>query len=82
MPLIYYWYGLALIDNHSHDIHAFYVDLHLRAREYRKKVQAINKAKVLLGKKVQQGDCVEMNNFQNPQVRRVGSSSISRRRAD
>lgn len=33
-------------------------------------VQAINKAKVMCGKKAQQGDRVEMNNFQNPQVRR------------
>ncbi|KJA20433.1 hypothetical protein HYPSUDRAFT_43125 [Hypholoma sublateritium FD-334 SS-4] len=52
----------------SHDIHAYYVDLHSRAREYRKMVQAINKTKMLLGKKAQLGDRVEMNNFQNPQL--------------
>ncbi|KAF8959333.1 caspase domain-containing protein [Flammula alnicola] len=52
----------------SHDIHSFYVDLHSRAREYKKKVQAANRAKIKMGKKIKEGDLVEMNNFQNPQL--------------
>ncbi|PPQ88789.1 hypothetical protein CVT25_010475 [Psilocybe cyanescens] len=51
----------------SHDIHAFYVDLHTRAREYRKQVKIANEKKRKKGKQPKQGDTVEMNNFQNPQ---------------
>ncbi|KAF9475281.1 hypothetical protein BDN70DRAFT_883915 [Pholiota conissans] len=52
----------------SHEIHAFYVDLHSRAKMYKKKVQVVNKAKMLIGKKIRPGDPVEMDNFQNPQL--------------
>ncbi|KAF8156145.1 hypothetical protein BJ912DRAFT_1012905 [Pholiota molesta] len=54
--------------NVSHEIHKFYVDLHTRAKTYKKTVQAVNKAKMLMGKKIRPGDPVEMNNFQNPQL--------------
>ncbi|KAH9478592.1 Metacaspase-1 [Psilocybe cubensis] len=52
----------------SHDIHAFYVDLHDRAREYKKAVRIANEKMRKKGKKPREGDPVEMNNFQNPQV--------------
>jgi hypothetical protein len=55
----------------SHDIHRYYVDLHSRARAYRKLVQRLNSQKIKQGKKPRAGDRVEMNNFQEPQVRHI-----------
>lgn len=52
----------------SHQIHKFYLDLHERSRQYKKKVRAANDAMVRSGKAPKEGDEVEMNNFQNPQV--------------
>lgn len=62
----------------SHDIHRYYVDLHSRAREYRKLIQRLNSQKIKQGKKPRAGDRVEMNNFQELQVcdiRRLDSIS-------
>lgn len=52
----------------SHDLHEFYLTLHVKAREYRKRIQQLNKERERRGKKPRRGDSVEMNNFQNPQV--------------
>jgi hypothetical protein len=52
----------------SHDIHRYYVDLHSRAREYRKLIQRLNSQKIKQGKKPRAGDRVEMNNFQELQL--------------
>ncbi|KDR79908.1 hypothetical protein GALMADRAFT_222842 [Galerina marginata CBS 339.88] len=52
----------------SHDIHTFYIGLHARARDYRKKVRARNVEMARNGKQPREGVEVEMNNFQDPQL--------------
>ena len=52
----------------SHEIHAFYLDLHSKSRDYKKRIRAKNAMEIQEGKTPTQGCEVEMNNFQNPQV--------------
>jgi len=52
----------------SHEIHAFYLDLHCKSREYKKRIRAKNEKEIKEGKVPTEGFAVEMNNFQNPQV--------------
>ncbi|KAF4618638.1 hypothetical protein D9613_009839 [Agrocybe pediades] len=63
----------------SHDIHSYYVDLHSRARDYRKKVRLANNEKVKKGQKPRPGKEVEMNNFQNPQLSSERPLDMTRR---
>ncbi|KAF5313830.1 hypothetical protein D9619_013017 [Psilocybe cf. subviscida] len=58
----------VLMTEISHNIHRYYVDLHSRARAYRKLVRRLNSQKIKQGKKPREGDRVEMNNFQEPQL--------------
>ncbi|KAF8959336.1 caspase domain-containing protein [Flammula alnicola] len=51
----------------SHEIHAFYVDLHERARMYKKKINDVNRRKEDLGEIPLPAEFVEMHNFQDPQ---------------
>ncbi|KAF8955243.1 caspase domain-containing protein [Flammula alnicola] len=52
----------------SHEIHAFYVDLHERARMYKKKINDVNRRKEDLGEIPLPVELVEMHNFQDPQL--------------
>ncbi|KIM40751.1 hypothetical protein M413DRAFT_167260 [Hebeloma cylindrosporum] len=52
----------------SHEIHAFYLDLHSKSRDYKKRIRAKNAKEIEQGRKPTQGLAVEMNNFQNPQL--------------
>ncbi|KAF9534074.1 caspase domain-containing protein [Crepidotus variabilis] len=52
----------------SHDLHEIYLTLHVKAREYRKRIQALNRERAKKGKEPRRGDSVEMNNFQSPQL--------------
>lgn len=42
--------------------------MHTRARDYKKLVHEANAAKIKKGKQPKEGDVVEMNNFQEPQL--------------
>ncbi|KAF8905200.1 caspase domain-containing protein [Gymnopilus junonius] len=68
-----------LMTDVSHQIHEFYLDLHDRSREYKKKVRAANDMMVRSGKMPKEGDEVEMNNFQNPQLSSDKPLDMSRR---
>ncbi|KAJ3508179.1 hypothetical protein NLJ89_g5898 [Agrocybe chaxingu] len=57
-----------LLTHVSHDLHRFYLNLHVKAREYRKMIEKRNEERKKKGKKPKLGDVVEMNNFQNPQL--------------
>ena len=59
------------ISKKSHDIHGFYVSMHRNARDYKEQVKTYNDSRKLEGKKERKSKSVEMNNFQNPQVRTV-----------
>lgn len=55
----------------SHDIHVFYVSMHGKAREYKEDVKNYNDSRKQKGKEViRKPISVEMNNFQDPQVRK------------
>jgi hypothetical protein len=53
----------------SHDLHVFYVSMHGNARKYKEQVKTYNDSRKQEGKKNKKPKSVEMNNFQNPQVR-------------
>lgn len=54
----------------SHDMHVFYVSMHCKARRYKKEVKDYNDSRQQEGKEVKKPKSVEMDNFQNPQVRK------------
>ena len=54
----------------SHDIHSFYLTLHESARNYKEKVKIYN-SKRRPGKEPKKARSVEMDNFQDPQVRSI-----------
>ncbi|KAH6908541.1 hypothetical protein BKA70DRAFT_1280117 [Coprinopsis sp. MPI-PUGE-AT-0042] len=58
----------TLLGQISHDLHTTYLDIHSRARDYRKKAREVNKVRMLKGKQMKDVMAVEMNNFQDPQV--------------
>lgn len=53
----------------SHDIHSFYLSLHANARRYKEQLKIFNKKRDDEGKEPKAAQSVEMNNFQEPQVR-------------
>ena len=65
-----------LIPFKSHDIHAFYVSLHRNARNYKEQVKTYNDSRQQEGKEAIKSKSVEMNNFQNPQVRKNKLSAL------
>ena len=52
----------------SHELHAFYMDLHAEYRVYKDAINEINIKRRSEGKTPVMRRIVEMNNFQNPQV--------------
>ena len=52
----------------SHELHAFYMDLHVESRSYKNAINKINIKRQNSGKTPLERRTVEMNNFQNPQV--------------
>ena len=52
----------------SHELHSFYVDLHVESRGYKDAINRINIKRQSNGKTPLERRTVEMNNFQNPQV--------------
>lgn len=52
----------------SHELHAFYRDLHLESRGYKNAINKINIKRQTNKKTPLQRRTVEMDNFQNPQV--------------
>ena len=52
----------------SHELHAFYMDLHVESRAYKDAINKINVKRQSNGKTPLERRTVEMNNFQNPQV--------------
>lgn len=62
----------------SHDIHVFYVSMHGKAREYKEDVKNYNDSRKQKGKEViRKPISVEMNNFQDPQVRKKTAGAFS-----
>ena len=59
-----FWWNL--ID--SHELHAFYLDMHQDARQYKKKMRDVNTRRRIKGKPPFRRRTVEMDNFQDPQV--------------
>ncbi|KAH6908474.1 hypothetical protein BKA70DRAFT_271268 [Coprinopsis sp. MPI-PUGE-AT-0042] len=58
----------TLLGQISHDLHTTYLDIHSRARDYRKKAREVNRLRLLKGKQIEDVVAVETNNFQDPQV--------------
>lgn len=52
----------------SHELHAFYMDLHVESRGYKDARNKINIKRLRNGKAPLKSRTVEMDNFQNPQV--------------
>lgn len=53
----------------SHELHIFYMDLHAESRSYKNAINEINIKRQRKGKTPLERRIVEMNNFQNPQVK-------------
>jgi hypothetical protein len=66
-PWVSWTSGLCVILS-SHDLHATYLDIHAKARGYRKEAREANKKLLLKGKEMREVAAVEMNNFQDPQI--------------
>ena len=60
----------------SHELHAFYMDLHVESRAYKNAINKINIKRQSNGKIPLERRTVEMNNFQNPQVNILYSNSV------
>ena len=70
--IFYVQCGRVLISiQSSHDLHLFYVSLHGAARGYKAQVKTVNDKRIQEGKEPKKPKSVEMDNFQDPQVRRI-----------
>ena len=52
----------------SHGLHAFYLDMHKEAREYKEKMRNVNGRRKIKGMQPFERKTVEMDNFQDPQA--------------
>ncbi|KAJ2922977.1 hypothetical protein H1R20_g14131, partial [Candolleomyces eurysporus] len=57
-----------LLLNVSHDLHALYLDIHAKSRDYKKKARLANLKLLAKGRRARTPEQVEMDNFQNPQI--------------
>ena len=63
------WWDDRWEKKNSHDIHSFYLTLHENAKKYKEKVRISNNRKIQEGREPRKPKSVEMDNFQDPQVR-------------
>ena len=59
----------ADLQYYSHGLHAFSVDMHQEARKYKQDMKDFNYRRWIKGKPPRKRRTVEMDNFQDPQVR-------------
>ena len=54
---------------YSHELHAFTLDMHQDARQYKQKMRDFNEGRKIRGKQPIRRRTVEADNFQDPQAR-------------
>lgn len=67
-------YSCSIHQSLSHDLHRSYVKLHSEARKYKEQYRSYVERARISNRPTQEPQEVEMNNFQDPQVREVVNS--------